>query len=133
MDFEFRFDLIPTPARERRILFDQFHSLKYPEHGFIMKDSLNTNYQQPYEWTGDHMFTNYVQLHQRLTEYGGYHVETLTDPMTCFNASNYGALLIIDPEDFFSRNEISKLRHDIEQNGLSLIVLADWYSEQLLR
>ena len=108
--FEFRFDLIKTPDRSKRLLFDQFHSLKYPNNGFIMRDSLNPSYAQPYEWTGDHMFTNYVQLHQRLTEYGGYFVETLTDPATCFDASNYGALLLIDPEDFFSNNEISKLR-----------------------
>ena len=131
--FEFMFDLIRTPDRKKRLLFDQFHSLKYPDNGFIMRDSLNPSYAQPYEWTGDHMFTNYVQLHQRLTEYGGYFVETLTDPFTCFDASNYGALLLLDPEDFFSRHEIQKLRQDIETNNLSLIVLADWYSDSIMK
>jgi len=87
--------------------------LKYPENGFILRDSLN-NFDYPFEWNGDHLFTNYVQLHQRLTEYGKYHVEILSDPFTCFDAQNYGALLVIDPEDYFSTAEINKLREDIE-------------------
>jgi membrane-bound transcription factor site-1 protease len=45
---------------------------------------------------------------------GGYHIEILTDPFTCFNAKNYGALIIADPEDYFSEAEIMKLRRDIE-------------------
>lgn len=67
-------------------------------------------------------------MHQRLVEFGGYHVEILTEPFTCFDASNYGALLIVDPEDYFSKSEILKLRRDVEQLDLSLIILADWYS-----
>lgn len=78
-----------------------------------MKDSL-TNGNLPYEWNGDHIFTNFVHMHQRLTEMGGYHLEILTDPFTCFNAKNYGALIIADPEDYFSEAEIMKLRRDIE-------------------
>lgn len=68
-----------------------------------------------------------------MTEFGGYHIETLTDPFTCFDARNYGALLLVDPEDYFSRAEIVKLRRDIETEGLGLIVLADWYSESLMK
>lgn len=41
-------------------------------------------------------------------------MEILTEPFTCFDASNYGALLIVDPEDYFSKSEIIKLRRDIE-------------------
>ena len=98
-----------------------------------MRDSLDSNVQQPYEWLGDHLFTNFVQLHQRLTETAGYYVEILTDPFTCFDAENYGALMIIDPEDYFSEEEIAKLQEDIEHRSLSLIVLADWYNEGLLK
>ena len=79
------------------------------------------------------MFTNYVQMHQRLSEFGGYHIEILTDPFTCFDALNYGAILIVDPEDWFSTQEIIKLRNDVENKGLSLIVLADWYNEQIMQ
>lgn len=67
-----------------------------------------------------------------MTEGAGYYVEILADPLTCFDADNYGALLIIDPEDYFSEEEIAKVQEDIEQRGLSLIVLADWYSESIL-
>lgn len=57
--FKIIFDLIKTPPREKRILLDQFHSLKYPENGYILRDSLmNSDYA--YEWNGDHIFTNYV-------------------------------------------------------------------------
>lgn len=96
-----------------------------------MRDSLN-NFQYPFEWNGDHLFTNFVQMHQRLTEYGGYHVEILTEPFTCFDAGNYGALMIVDPEDWFSNTEILKLRRDMETAKLSVIVLADWYSEHIM-
>jgi membrane-bound transcription factor site-1 protease len=67
-------------------------------------------------------------MHQRLYEIGGYNIEILTEPFTCFNSSNYGALMIIDPEDYFSNSEILKLRDDIENNQLSIIVMADWYN-----
>mmetsp|Transcript_24365 Transcript_24365/g.37742 ORF Transcript_24365/g.37742 Transcript_24365/m.37742 type:complete len:175 (+) Transcript_24365:2271-2795(+) len=57
--FFFRFDYIQTPPRNRRLLFDQFHSLKFPDNGYIMRDSL-ANQDFPFEWNGDHLFTNYV-------------------------------------------------------------------------
>jgi hypothetical protein len=31
----------------------------------------------------------------------GYYLEVLSSPATCFNATGYGALLIVDPEDEF--------------------------------
>lgn len=52
----------------------------------------------------------------------------LTESFSCFDAANYKVLLIIDPEDYFTKGEILKLRHDYEQNGLSLIIVADWYN-----
>jgi membrane-bound transcription factor site-1 protease len=82
--------------------------LKYPENGYILRDSLlNSDY--PYEWNGDHIFTNYVKLHQKLVE-SGYYVEILTESFNCFNSNNYKVLLIIDPEDYFSEKEILKVR-----------------------
>ena len=119
-------DYIPTPQRSQRLLIDQFHSLKYPENGYILRDSL-LNADYPYEWNGDHIYTNYVQLHQKLVD-SGYYVEVLNSPITCFNPNNYKTLLIIDPEDYLSEAEILKLRRDYEESGLSVIIVADWYN-----
>ena len=119
-------DYIPTPQRSKRVLLDQYHSLKYPENGYILRDSL-LNADYPYEWNGDHIYTNYVQMHQKLVE-SGFYVEVLTEPYSCFDPLNYQSLLIIDPEDYFSQAEIVKLRHDFEWQGLSLIIIADWYN-----
>ena len=57
---------------------------------------------------------------------GGYYVEVLGEPFTCFNASNYGSLLIVDPEEEFWNEEIEKFYDDVINNNLSVIVFADW-------
>jgi membrane-bound transcription factor site-1 protease len=81
--FKLKVDFIPTPERNKRLLFDQFHSLKYPQNGFIFKDNLgpldhdNSFANTLYEWHGDHLFTNYQGLHARLSSLG-YHMEILT-------------------------------------------------------
>ena len=41
--------------------------------------------------------------------------------------------MVIDPEDYFSEHEIIKVRQDIEYRGLSLIVIADWYNQDLMK
>ncbi len=40
----------------------------------------------------------------------GYFVEVLGEPFTCFNASNYGTLLLVDLEEEFFPQEIEKLQ-----------------------
>lgn len=40
----------------------------------------------------------------------------------------YGALLIVDSEEEFYAEEISKLKTDVEQEGLGLIVFGEWYN-----
>ena len=60
----------------------------------------------------------------------GYYLETLNQPLTCFSAENYKALLLVDIEDYLSEEEITKLRVDVETRGLSLIVVADWYNKE---
>ena len=35
--------------------------------------------------------------------------------------------MVVDPEEEFFQDEIAKLRNDVQHNGLSLMVLADWY------
>lgn len=43
-----------------------------------------------------------------------------------------GTLLIVDSEEEFFPEEISKLKRDIDQ-GLSLVVVADWYNVSVMR
>ena len=38
--FKIVVDFIETPERSKRLLWDQFHSLNYPENGFIWKDNI---------------------------------------------------------------------------------------------
>jgi hypothetical protein len=42
-------------------------------------------------------------------------------------------LLIVDPEEEFFVEEISKLHNDIVNKSLSLIVFADWYNVSVMR
>lgn len=124
------FNLIPKPDRKKRIIWDQFHSLKFPESSFVPRDSLS-NFDYPFDWHGDHPFTNFIQLFQFLSN-KGYYLEILRGTFECFNAENYGTLILVDPEEKFSLNEINKLEKDIMMNGLSLIIFAEWYDEKLL-
>lgn len=75
------------------------------------------------------MHTNFKQLYDYLRSQG-YYIEVLGQPYTCFNASNYGTLLIVDTEDEFFPAEIEKLEQDIKE-GLSIAVFADWYNVDL--
>ena len=43
-----------------------------------------------------------------------------------------GTLLIVDSEEEFFPDEITKLKRDIDQ-GLSVIVFADWYNVPVMR
>ncbi len=51
----------------------------------------------------------------------GYYVEVLGSPLTCFDATQYGALLMVDLEDEFFPQEVEKLKVDVEEKGLSLV------------
>ena len=48
----------------------------------------------------------------------GYYIEILRGSWTCFDASHYHALLIVDPEEAFSEKEINKLVTDIKYVAL---------------
>jgi hypothetical protein len=45
----------------------------------------------------------------------GYFVEVLGVPYTCFNASNYGTLLMVDLEEEYFPEEVQKLRQVIRR------------------
>jgi len=79
------------------------------------------------DWHGDHPHTNFHQWYDALTD-AGYFVEVLGSPFTCFDAKNYGALLLVDLEEEYSEDEIAKLERDVREKGLGLFVAADWYS-----
>ena len=104
--------------------------MNYPENGFIWKDNIEDDFDEdPFEWLGDSLFTNFERLYSHLSS-KGYYLETLYQPLTCFEAENYKALMLIDIEDYLSEAEIVKIREDVETKELSLIVIADWYNKE---
>lgn len=62
----------------------------------------------------------------------GYYVEVLGSPFTCFDAKQYGTLLIVDPEEEFFPEEITKLKRDFD-DGLSVIIFSDWYNITVMK
>ncbi|XP_043464380.1 membrane-bound transcription factor site-1 protease [Leptopilina heterotoma] len=117
--------IIPTPPRHKRILWDQYHNLRYPP-GYFPRDDLRAK-NDPLDWNGDHIHTNFKEMYQHLRNVG-YYLEVLGSPFICFNAKNYGTLLIVDSEEEFFPEEIVKLKEDVEEKGLSVVVFADWYN-----
>ncbi|CAG5132157.1 unnamed protein product, partial [Candidula unifasciata] len=124
-----RAKIIPTPPRNKRILWDQYHNLRYPP-GYFPRDNLRMK-NDPLDWNGDHIHTNFKDMYQHLRE-KGYFVEVLGSPYSCFDASQYGTLLVVDPEEEYFSEEITKLKRDID-NGLSLIIFADWYNVSVMK
>eukprot|EP00698_Gefionella_okellyi_P012846 TRINITY_DN3490_c0_g2_i1.p1 TRINITY_DN3490_c0_g2~~TRINITY_DN3490_c0_g2_i1.p1 ORF type:complete len:722 (-),score=154.10 TRINITY_DN3490_c0_g2_i1:32-2197(-) len=121
--------VIEPPPREKRILLDVRHSLRYPP-GYLPRDRLEIE-NDVLDWNGDHPHTNLRGLYSHLKQWDFY-VEILTDALTCFDAARYGALMLVDPEDEYAPEEIAKLASDVEA-GLGLVVLADWYDPALLK
>lgn len=117
--------VIPTPQRSQRVLWDQFHSIKYPP-GYIPRDSLDVR-NDILDWHGDHLHTNFHIMYNMLRD-AGYYVESLGSPFTCFDANQYGTLLLVDLEDEYFVEEMKKLKDDIMISGLGLAVFADWYN-----
>uniref|UniRef100_A0A3P8W639 Membrane-bound transcription factor site-1 protease n=1 Tax=Cynoglossus semilaevis TaxID=244447 RepID=A0A3P8W639_CYNSE len=80
--------IVPTPPRSKRVLWDQYHNLRYPP-GYFPRDNLRMK-NDPLDWNGDHIHTNFRDMYQHLRSMG-YFVEVLGAPITCFDASQYGA------------------------------------------
>lgn len=119
----------PTPPRSERILWDQYHNIKYPP-GYIPRDSLDVR-NDILDWHGDHLHTNFHIMYNMLRD-AGYYVEILGSPFTCFDASHYGTLLMVDLEDEYFIEEIEKLRDDIVNGGLGVAVFAEWYNVEAM-
>lgn len=62
--------VIPVPVRSRRLLWDQFHSLRYPG-GYFPRDDLRAKHD-PLDWHADHIHTNFRDMYKRLREHGFY-------------------------------------------------------------
>ena len=92
------------------LIFDPFlklHNLRYPP-GYFPRDNLKEK-EDPLDWNGDHIHTNYKDMFTYLRE-RGFYVEVLGTPFTCFDARNYGTLLIIDPEEeYFDEGKVFSL------------------------
>ncbi|KAL4703422.1 hypothetical protein ACJJTC_008141, partial [Scirpophaga incertulas] len=124
-----RVRVIPVPVRSRRLLWDQFHSLRYPG-GYFPRDDLRAKHD-PLDWHADHLHTNFRDMYRRLRDHGFY-LEVMGTPLTCVDTSLYGALLLVDPEDEYFPEEMVALKKAVD-NGMSLVVFADWYNASLLR
>lgn len=130
VQFSIRAKIIARPPRQKRILWDQYHSLRYPP-GYLPRDNLKSK-SDPLDWRADHIHTNFKDMYTHLRN-AGYYVEVLGEPFTCFNAAHYGTILIVDPEEEYFNAEIAKLRQDILERNLSVIVFADWYNASVMR
>lgn len=53
--------------------------------------------------------------------------------MLSLSHTHTGALLLVDSEEEFFPEEISKLKLDVEERGLSLVVFADWYNSEVMK
>ena len=59
-------------------------------------------------------------------------MEVLGQPLTCFDASQYGTLLLVDAEEEYFTEEIAKLKRDVD-DGLSVVVFGEWYNVSVMK
>lgn len=121
--------IVPTPPASKRILWDQFHNIPYPS-AFVPRDNLE-NQHDLMDVGGDHPHTNYHQLWNFLTS-EGFFVDILPFEYSCLDLGKYGAVMVVDPEEEFFRDEIIALQAAIKYSNVSLIVFADWYDNRML-
>jgi len=130
VDFPLTIKVTPKPPRNKRILWDQYHSLRYPPR-YIPRDDLKVKLD-PLDWRADHIHTNFRDMYTHLRNVG-YYIDVLREPFTCFNASDYGALLIVDPERGFGDEEINALQENVYKRGLNVVVFGDWYNTTVMK
>jgi membrane-bound transcription factor site-1 protease len=103
----------------------QFHSINYPPL-FVPRDDIAIGNDE-LDWNGDSPYTNFRSLFEQLTN-GGYSVEILGADWSCFDATRYGTLLIVDPEEEVFAEEARKVARDVLVKGLSVVIFAEWYN-----
>eukprot|EP00808_Paulinella_micropora_P008745 g27828.t1 len=119
----FKLRVIPTPPKAQRLLWDQVHNRGYPG-GFIPNDQHSKAHSL--DLSGDHIHTNFRHFFNWATQ-KGFYVEVLSKTWNGQDLSQYGALLLLDPEADFLPDEIAALSTHIK-NGLSVLVMAGWYA-----
>ena len=119
-----------TPPRHRRLLIDTFHSSGYPS-GYFPTDDLGSQEEDYMDAHGDHPHTNLRELCRELRA-GGFHIETLADEWTSFDATQYGALLLIDPEEGLPPLRGAQAARRRAHEGLGLVAAADWFHPKLM-
>ena len=53
--------------------------------------------------------------------------------MTVLLPCRLGTLLLVDSEEEYFPAEITKLKRDVDEEGLSVVVVADWYNVPVMR
>ena len=129
VEMTLKVNVIPTPPRNKRLLWDQFHNVRYPP-GYIPRDNIDMK-TDVLDWHGDHPHTNFHEMYDVLTN-AGYFLEVLGAPLTCFDAKNYGAILMVDLEEEFAEAEMKKLQRDVQEEGLGVVLFAEWYNTQVM-
>jgi membrane-bound transcription factor site-1 protease len=119
-----RVRLVQPPPRHMRVLWSVWHNVPYPP-AYIPRDNLDMK-QDILDWHGDHPATNFHTAYDALRA-AGYFVELLSAPITCFDAADYGTLLLIDAEEEYAPAEIAKLEADVKERGLSVVIFGEWY------
>lgn len=66
--------VVPPPPRSQRLIWDQFHNLRYPP-GYFPRDNLHMR-SDPLDWNADHIHTNFKDLYAHLRS-RGYFVDIL--------------------------------------------------------
>ena len=112
-------EIINKPDKKKRLLWDASHSLTYPP-SFSPRDNLDQN-ADLLDWNGDLPYTNFRGLFRRLRS-RGYFVDVWYEDLGCINLDEYGALLLVDAEDVYSRDEIKA----VHASGTPLLIVADW-------
>lgn len=125
-----RIEVAARKPKQRRILWDVYHSIQYPP-GYVPKDGFKDE-KEVLDWLGDHPHTNLHMLFRAFIN-SGFEVDILDRPVSCMQdkLGEYGALVIIDSEDFFSKPEIDVIQHAVKKQGMSLIIAAEWYNTSL--
>lgn len=133
VDLPIKATVVQPPAKKNRLLWDMQHSIRYPP-GYVPRDNL-VETKDMLDWLGDHPHTNFHSLFRELM-LAGFYVDILEEPISCLGverASQYGGLLIIDSEDYFSHNDTVMIDNLVKHHGMALIIAAEWYNVDIMR